>query len=475
MPSAIPSTSRPHCGWLSLLVFLACSTVMSGVEGGIFADRFELQPILPASEFLVSAWSTLEAECPTANPGPTEGYPGAFVLLCYRLENVGTATLKGVRVVDPGFGTMAELVIDLPPGEALVFADAAGHRELLAPLAGFPGFTVTDGLRIGFRQTSHQVPMSPHLTLYRLLAVSEADCSAGLAGPFPPPSTSGYRLRTVSPGTPVVHCLTMHNSSTTGGTVGLPSLREHSISDSELGLLADNESFELSAFPHAYWTFRHTAPAPAADSEFLSTWTTEADWFHDDPPGTVQISTFQTATLRVVADPACDGIIEHTSLAYDAVLGIPVSSGIRLDFEVDAAPATAGQSSQITASGFISNLQPAQAFGPRDDTRILLPIPAGIDTDSLTVSGTITGGSALAVEIDPTAGLITLSTGPVPGVPAEVSLSIEARPDGTENPVIWPAPALNMVVIGDEGEESTLVLQPEAGAPPVLIQPLCTT
>jgi hypothetical protein len=439
----------------------------------IFADRFEIPPLLPAAEFQVAAWGTLDETCPLSNLGTPEGFPGASVLLCYQLVNQGQVDLTGVRVIDPSFGVMADLAIQLPPGESMVFPDANGRRELFDPLRGFPGFTVTDGTRSGFRRTSHQVAMSPHLTLYRLIAASPDDCLAGLYGPFPPPPTSGYRLRTVTPHSTVVHCLTMYNSSSTGGTIGFPSLRDHDLSDSLLGLLAENENIELSAFPHRFWKFQHVASAPVADAEFTSTWTTQADWFHDDDADTIELGKTGTAWLRVVADPPCDGIVEHTSLAYDALLGIPVSSGMRLDFEVDAMPAVAGQAGQITATGYISNLQPEQEFGPRDDTRILLPLPDGIDLSSLVITGSITGGAPLQVVIDAQERLARLSTGPVSGIPAAVFLSIMATPDGTEPTLIWPAPELNMIIVGDDGTETIRILQPEAGVPPVLTQPLC--
>src|SRR5690606_7880422 len=133
-------------------------------------------------------------------------------------------------------------------------------------------------------------------------------CEPGLFGPFPPPNTSGYRLRTVAPGASVVHCLTMTNSSTiSGNTVGFPSLRSHDISDSLLGVLADGEDIDLGAFPHRFWTLRHIASAPAETAEFTSSWTTQADWLHQPDPESVKLTAAGTAHLRVVHDPACDG------------------------------------------------------------------------------------------------------------------------------------------------------------------------
>ncbi|MCH8476462.1 MAG: hypothetical protein LAT56_00770 [Wenzhouxiangella sp.] len=412
--------------------------------------------------------------CPPSDPGTPEGFPGASVLFCYQLVNQGQVDLTGVRVIDPGFGLMADLDIQLAPGAEMVFADANGRRPLSEPLRGFPGFFVTDGNRQGFRRTAHQVAFSPHLTFYRLMAASEDDCQPGLYGPFPPPPTSGYRLRTVTPGASVVHCLSMYNASTTGGTVGFPSLREHDISDSLLGVLADSENIELSAFPHRFWTLRHIASAPAIDAEYSTSWSTQADWLHQDEPASIALDVVDTAALRVVNNPACEGIVEHTSSAYDALLGIAVASGIRLDFQVEAEPALSGQSSQITAIGFISNLQPEQAFGPRDDTRILLPLPEGIDLASLSISGSISGGVPLQVSIDAEQRMARLSTGPVPGIPATVFLSILVTPDGSAPTLIWPAPSLNMVILDSGGAEITRVLQPETGAPPVLTQPLCS-
>lgn len=466
--------NRARNAVLAALLLAMASTAWSGRPDPIFSDRFQIQPLLPSTEFQVAAWATLDQTCPAANPGTPEGFPGASVLLCYQLVNLGSVELSGVRVFDPSFGQMADLAIALAPGESLVFPDENGRRELSAPLRGYPGFFVSDGNRQGFRRTSHQVAFSPHLTLYRLLAASPEDCQPGLYAPFPPPRTSGYRLRTVAPGDSVVHCLTQYNASTTGGTIGFPSLRQHSISDSLLGVLADNENVELSAFPHRFWTLRQVASAPAQTADYITTWTTQADWFHQPEPDSIPLTAIGSARLRVVDDPACDGIVEHTSSAYDAVLGIPIASGIRLDFEVEAEPALAAQPVEITATGFISNLQPEQAFGPRDDTRILLPLPDGIDLGSLSISGSISGGIPLQVEIDQNQRIARLSTGPVPGIPATVFLSIIATPDGSQPSLVWPAPTLNMVLLDADGGEFVRVLQPEAGAPPVLTLPLCT-
>ncbi len=468
----LPKTARL---WLGLLPILIALPAWAGEPDPIFSDRFQVRPVLPASEFQAEAWATLGDTCPSSDPGRPDGFPGASALLCYRLANLGEVNLTGVRVIDPSFGLMADLSIDLAPGESIVFPDANGPRALSDTLRGFPGFYVTDGTRQGFRRTSHEVWFSPHQTFYRLLAASAADCTPGLFGPFPPPRTSGYRLRTVAPGSEVVHCLTMTNSSTISGTsVGFPSLRDHDLVDSLLGVLAQNQNIELSAFPHRFWTLRHVATAPGADADYNTGWATQADWFHQPDPEFVELTEFGTARLRVVADPACDGIVEHTSSAYDALLGIPVASGIRLDFEVDAEPAAAGQPTEISAVGFISNLQPAQAFGPRDDTRILLPLPQGIDLNSLSISGSISGGTPLQVSIDADQRLATLSTGPVPGIPAVIFLSITATPDGSQPTLIWPAPTLNMVILDSGGQEIIRVLQPETGAPPVLTLPLCS-
>ncbi len=447
------------------LITISCSSSADSENGGN-------SPEIPASEFNIKAFATKAATCPDDNSPQFDAEPGDEILLCYRVENSGERTLERHRIFDTTFGLVVEESEAIRPGESRIFSDRNGRRVVENHSVSIVDYTVSSGNATGTRRTGFRVLIAPHITLYRLFAESPDRCSEGVGMFFPPKLISGYRQMTVAPGTPVTQCFTLHHSSKSNqGTA--PVLNNHSLSDSDLGAIMSENTTELDVLTR-FLTVARMLNAPSSNREYEAEWRTRAGWA--DPNDFSQKSRNMTvkahSTLHISENPACTGIIEHTT--FDYVAGATnLQSGFRLDFEVEANSASAGNSVQIEAVGYISTLQPAESFGPRDDTRILLPIPDGLDISSLSVNGTITGGVTLNTSIDTGNGLIRLSTGPVTGLPAEVFLTINATPNGTVNPVLWSAPELEMEFIGDQGNRFVQNLRPDPDGPPVLRLPLC--
>ncbi len=450
---------------VAVLIMISCGS-NSSVENG------DDGPELPASEFTITAFATTDATCPDDGSSQFDAEPGDEILLCYRVENSGNSTLERHRITDTTFGLVVDESKPVRPGETAVFSNRNGHVSVDDHTVSIVDYAVSAGSATGVRRTGFRVLVAPHATLHRLFTESPSQCSEGVGMFFPPKLISGYRLMTVAPGTPVTQCFTLHHSSRSNeGTA--PALNNHTLTDSDLGTILNGNTTELDVLSRFY-TVARTVNAPSANRDFEAEWQSVASWA--DPKDFSQksrdLTTRARTTLRVADNPPCTGIIEHTTLDY--VTGITnMQSGIRLDFEVQANPARTGNSVQIEAVGYISTLQPSESFGPREDTRILLPIPEGIEVSSLSINGAITGGATLDMQIDTANGMIRLSTGPVSGLPAEVFLTITATPNGSVNPVRWSAPELEMEFSGTNGNSNVQSLRPDPDGPPVYRMFLC--
>jgi hypothetical protein len=266
---------------------------------------------------------------------------------------------------------------------------------------------------------------------------------------------------TVAAGTPLAGCYRAKNE---GGTL----LNRHHLVDDALGTLLDVSATTLGqgsiySVPRSLGT--------ASTTTFGGTW--HAGFEADD----VSRSSAH-ATVTVVANPACSGVSTSSTIDYATSFSPQASSGMRLDFNVAATPLHSGQSATITASGHmvsLPNFFGAALFGPREDTRIVVAVPPGIDmTQTIGVVATLNGNVPLTPTIDAIARTLTLNTGPVSGPPASIELAITLKPDGSANPIVFPAPTLELDI---DFLNSLLQLGavPDPNAPAVLTAPLCTT
>ncbi len=429
----------------------------------LFKDGFEaLIGTIPTADLLMTPHPTEDAIC--GEPGSTtiSVRPGTEVTLCYTIQNLGEITLEHHRIVDTTFGVTVDVNLDLPPGESITLIDAGSPRLIEERSISLVTYTATTGSLSGTRTREMRINVAPALELFRLLTTDPSECTPGLAPFFPSPLVSGYRLLTVAPGTPVTHCFRAVNAS-----IGIfAGLGDHLLTDSLFGVVYDNPMPAMANFE--VFTVAETEPA-GPTSAF------SAQWQASDGVQTVTGEGQSALILR--QDPACEGIEEHTT--YDYIVWFPggtlyMRSGFRLDYQVNAVPAIGGQPMAIEANGFIASLTPDETFGPRDDTRIILPIPEGIDTSQpITASGTLTGGQALTASVDLDEGLIILSTGPVPGPPAGLDVYLTVTPDGSVDPIRFTAPTLELDIISTNGEVSTSVIDPDFNGPPILTTPLC--
>lgn len=181
------------------------------------------------------------------------------------------------------------------------------------------------------------------------------------------------------------------------------------------------------------------------------------------------------SSLYVAPNPACDGIRQDTSYDYVFELfSIQIVVNIRLDFEVNASAARAGEPMTVHAHGAITSLHADNAFGPRQDTRVYLSIPAGVDLDrSFEVQASINDGVPISSNLDVASRMLVLSTGRIEGAPAEIDLHVTGYVNAARTqPISWNAPKLQMDIESGTGAAALLEIVPDRGGPPVLTTPL---
>lgn len=451
-------TSLIPLQWLAIPV-LACAFRMAqaatATGDSVFSDGFEA-PILLVPTFLAATSNCQAASAPT----PPQDTP---IRVCYRLINLTTSrTFTHQHIVDNLLGVTYDHDLTLAPGANIVVESDLAPFPVSDSAVHFVDWTASAGASIGRDSQLQFIGYDPNIHLRALIVPSVSACPQGIVdtqngAPF----SSGLTAVTVAPGTPLAGCYRAKNE---GGTL----LNRHRLVDDALGNLLDVTATTLGQ-GSIYSVSRSLNTA--ATTTFGGTW--HAGFDADD----ITRSSAH-ATVTVVANPACSGIATSSTIDYASSFSPLASSGMRLDFNVSATPLHTGQTTTITASGHMVSLPDffgAALFGPREDTRITVAVPPGIDmTQAIAIVATLNGSVPLTPTIDAVARTIVLNTGPVSGPPASIELAITAKPDGSANPIVFRAPDLELDL---DFLNSVLALgaTPDPNAPAVLTAPLCSS
>lgn len=427
----------------------------------VFSDSFE-EPLARFDDILLSPIVTADGTCPNTGSNMIDTRPGAPVRFCYRLENRSNVTLTQHEIVSSTYGVLFQGPLSMAPGTSVVIPDPGSPRVFQHRAIDLVFWRTSGAGRHGKENRTVRVNISPDIALYRFLTSNPADCQPGILPFFPAQRNSGYTALTVAPGASVTHCFRAKNTSTGSSA----TLTDNVLNDSGFGeLLNTQQSFSNGQ------VFVVAANASASTSSDF-----DAQWTATD--GTDAVSSMASSSFFVTPDPACDGIRQDTSFDYVIVIGddFYILANVRLDFEVQASPATAGAATSFNAHGAITSLLPDGAFGPRRDTRIYLPIPDGIDLSRpFQAQASINGGTSISATLDAPGRMLVLSTGRVEGAPAEIDIQVNAFVDASRSaPIAWEAPRLELDIEGDTGAFTTNPISPDPTGPPVLETPICT-
>lgn len=428
----------------------------------IFTDSFEI-PLAGFNDILLKTIATSDPTCPDTGSNRIYARPDAPVRFCYRLENRSNVTLDQHEIVSSSFGVLYQSTLPLAPGASVVIGDPGSPRFFQHRAIDLVRWRTSGAGRHGEENRVVYVDIAPDIALYRFLSTGPATCPPGILPYFPAPTNSGYTALTVAPGALVTHCFRADNTSIGEST---SVLTNNVLTDSGFGQLLDtSQSFSNGEI------FVVAAEAAATTSTDF-----DAQWTASD--GTDTASGTGHSSLFVTANPACDGV--HQSTSYDYVGYISedffILANIRLDFQVEATPTSAGAATSLTAHGAITSLFPDGAFGPRRDTRVYLPIPPGIDlARPFQANASVNGGVPITATLDAAARMLVLSTGRVEGAPAQIDVQINTFVASTQTtPIAWTAPKLELDIEGTNGTFSTTRIAPDPNGPPVLETPLCT-
>ncbi len=451
-------------------LFLLCGLLGTASADPVFKDRFELDSSPPE----ISLYAYLVPEnlaCHVNNRNNIR--QDTVVKICYGLSNKSTnRTLDQHLISDDVLGVTYQGNDTIPPDTQItVVADVAPFQ-----MDGWEYHFVEWVAQAGPLEASaefiQQFSYNPYIELRTLLLPDDTGCQEGVAGGGAGgvPYSSGWLEVTAVTGTPLTACYKAWNG---GGTL----VNRHRLTD-ENGdtLLVSTDTLgqkNIYSLPRAI-TAANTATVSG-------TW--RAGFNADED----QTRSSAAAKIEVKSNPACDGAVFVTTVDHSMDLGIPDfpspsgSSGLRLDYTVTSTPVSPNQPVTFTAHGEIVALPTfggGVLFGPRDDTRVIIGIPPGIDPGSISVDAVMDGHISLAAVIDPVAGKIILSTGPVSGAPATIDVEITATPDGSVLPLEFHAPLieldLNMEVFPGFYVE-TLTGIPDPDAPPIFIAEECTS
>ncbi len=442
---------------------VTASTQLLGADqvDRVFADGFETK-LVGYDDIRLYAIVTSDPACPDTGHDTLDTRPGAPVRFCYRLENHSNVTLERQEITSSTFGVIFQGALQIPPGQSVVIADPTSPHAFVHRAIDLVNWHTSGAGRTGAGHRTAYVNIAPDIALYRFLTADAARCQPGITPYTPTPTNSGYTALTVAPGTLLTHCFRAKNTS----IGGFSTLTDSLVVDSLFGTLpGTGQSFSNGE------VYTIAAQQPATTSIEA-----DAQWSTSD--GVDPASATAHSSLTVTTHPACDGIREGTS--YDYVFdfyGFQALAKIRLDFEVTATPASAGASMTVDAHGAITSLFPDNAFGPRRDTRVYLPIPAGIDlARPFQAQASINAGVPISATLDTAGRMLLLSTGAVGGAPAEINVHITGYIDALQTqPIAWTAPKLQMDIEGDNETVATTEILPDPAGPPVLTTPLCST
>lgn len=444
--------------WLAGTVLALASTIAPAgavPSDSVFSDGFEA-PILLVPTFL-AATSTCQAD---SAPTPPQDTP---IRICYRLINLSTwRTFTHQHIVDNVLGVTYDHDLTLAPGANIVVESDLAPYPLVDSGAHFVDWTASTGASIGQDSQVQFFGYDPNIRLRALIVPSASACPQAIVdNQNGTPFLSGLTAVTVAPGTPLAACYRAKNE-------GATLINRHHLIDDELGSLLSVSATTLGqgsiySVPRSLNT--------ASTTTFGGTW--HAGFDADD----VTRSSAH-ATVTVVANPACSGVTTASTIDYASAFSPQSSSGMRLDFSVSSTPLHTGQTATITASGHmvsLPNIFGGAFFGPREDTRITVAVPPGIDmTHAIGVVATLNGSVPLNVTIDAIARTIVLNTGPVSGAPASIELAITAKPDGSTNPLVFKAPDLELDLDFPYGLFA-VGATPDPNAPALLTAPLCSS
>lgn len=451
----LQSTVRRRTSAAALAAVLACAAPVAQaiITDRIFADGFESPTAL--TPFLMKA----DSPCSALNSLPL--HQDDTTRLCYRFSNTSAdLVFTHQHVVDSTFGVTYDHDLTLLPGtDAIVESDLAPFpiEENDYHLATW---TATGTPRTATIAQLLLFSYDPYVRLSAFLVDGAADCTQGIvAGPQ---FVSGLTAVTVAPGTPLAGCYRAQNAGST-------RLNHDLLVDDALGTLLDDTT---TAFDQGSVYSVPRSASTTATNAFSATW--RAGFGADD-----ETHSSATATITVVADPACHGIATGSTIDYGAQFSRKAAPdnlfpiGMRLDLDASATPLRSGAAFTITAHGTLQTA--ASLFGPRSDTRIVLTLPAGVDLSrALSVHATLGSGVALTQVLDTAARTLTLRTGPMAGPPGDADITIDAYADGGTNTLEFTAPSIELDM-QIQGTPITLDLTPEPNAPPMLVTPRCAS
>lgn len=451
-------------------LFLLCGLLGTASAVSIFKDRFELDSTPPE----ISLYAYLVPEnlaCHVNNRGNIT--QDTVVKICYQLSNESASrTLDQHLVSDDVLGVTWQGSDLIAPGSSItVVADVAPFQ-----MDGWESHFVEWVAQAGALEASvefiQRFSYNPYIKLRTLLLPDDTGCQQGAAGGGGGgvPYSSGWLEITAAAGTPLTVCYKAWNGGET-------LVNRHRLTDeNDDVLLVSTDTLGQQGI----YSFPRTITA-------VNTATVSGTWRAGFNADEDQTRSSASAQIEVKTNPACDGAAFVTTVDHGMDLGVegfpsPAgSSGLRLDYTVTSTPVSPNQPVTFAAHGEIVDLPGfggSVLFGPRDDTRVTIDIPPGINLASISVDAVMDGHISLTPVIDTVAGKIILSTGPVSGAPATIDVEITATPDGSVLPLEFHAPLieldLNMEVFPGFYVE-TLIGIPDPDAPPIFIAEECTT
>jgi len=443
---------------------LLCALPATGSASEIFSDRFELDdtpPEIALYAYLVPA----SMNCHVNNrSGVTQD---TTVKICYQLENrSGDKTLDQHVVTDDVLGVTYQGNDTVAPNSMITVAADTAPFQMDDHETRFVEWTAQSGPLQATAEYIFELSYSPYIKLRTLLRPNSSGCQDGVTSS--PTYTSGWLLATAAPGDSLTVCYSAWNG-------GATQLNRHRLTD-------ENDSVVLNSTDTlaAQGSFKKSRTITASSStEVAGTWRAGFNANEDTTRSSA------TAHVEVKPGPACNGTTFTTSVDYGIDLGIPGfpppagSSGLRLDYTVTSTLVQPNQPVTFEAHGEIVSLPGFGGdvlFGPRDDTRIIIDIPAGIEPAGISVNAVMNGNIPLNADVDTGTQTITLSTGPVSGTPATIDVEIEATPDGSVLPLEFSAPQIELdlnIELGPGFNIETLTGLPDPNAPPLFIAEQC--
>jgi len=443
---------------------LLCTLPATGSASEIFSDRFELDDTAPE----IALYAYLVPASKDCNINNRSGITqDTTAKICYQLENrSGDKTLDQHVITDDVLGTTYQ------------GSDTVAPNSMITVDADIPPFQMDDHETRFVEWTTQSGPLqatadyilelsyNPYIKLRTLLRPDSSGCQDGVTSSLT--YTSGWLLATAAPGDSLTVCYSAWNGGET-------QLNRHRLTDENDSVVLDSTD-TLAA--QGFFT-KSRAFTASSSTEVAGTWRAGFNANEDTTRSSA------AAQVEVKPGPACNGTTFTTSVDYGIDLGIPGfpppagSSGLRLDYTVTSTLVRPNQPVTFEAHGEIVSL-PAfggdLVFGPRDDTRIIIDIPAGIEPAGISVDAVMNGNIPLNADVDTGTQTITLSTGPVSGTPATIDVEIEATPDGSVLPLEFSAPQIELdlnLELGPGFSIETLTGLPDPDAPPLFIAEEC--